>query len=107
MNKFNRKGFKLDKVNIVNYNDKKYTDNKYYIGITVSNAITPTFIVYANHEQDALNYLAEYAEENELSIFIDEYELWDATDEDEREHYFQADNGTYTDLSYYLMELIN
>ncbi len=105
---FTRKSFNLDSINIINSEDKNIFNNKYKVTFAVSNTIIPTFLIYANNEQDALNYIAEYAEKEELNLFIDYYELNDIVDDKEEiERYFQADNGLYTDLDYVYMEKIN
>lgn len=106
--KFTRKGFNLESINIVNSEDKNIWNNKYIATFAISNAINPTFLIYANDEQDALSYISEYADNEELNLFIDYYELNDIIeDKDEIEHYYQADNGLYTDLDYVYMEKIN
>lgn len=100
--KFTRKELNLGSINITNAQDKCCTKNKFIITVAISNTINPTFLVYADDEQDALNKLAVYCDDNELSLFIDYYELVDVVDDmEERETYFQAENGLYADLSYF------
>jgi len=106
--KFTRKSFNLESINIVNIQDKDLWNNKYIVTFAISNAINPKFLVYANHEQDALSIISEYADNEELNLFIDYYELNDIVgDKEEIERYYQADNGLYTDLDCVYMEKIN
>lgn len=99
--KFNRNHVSTEGVNIVNYEDKKYTNNIYIISIAISNAINPSFLVYSDCKYEALNRLAEFTEVNELSIFSDYYELIDDYELKELEDFFQADNGLYANLDYF------
>ena len=88
------KDFHSDKLNIVNFNDKKYTSNRYKISVLISNAVAPCFIVYANNGAEAINELDNYCQVNGLSVFENTVE------EDELENYYETDNGNYINLSY-------
>lgn len=105
MNQSTEKTNYLDQPNIVNepfyVNDLKHT-----ISMAISNAINPTFIVYAENLQDALNHLAEYVVKHELqSCYFTHDELFnnedpsDNIEEDQEESYHQADNGVYLDMN--------
>lgn len=98
---FNRKEFNLNKINIVNKNDRKFYRNSYIVTFTISNNINPTFLVYGNDMQAVIDELAVYNDEHEMNLFTDHYELMDMVEcmEEFHENYIQAKNGLYTDVN--------
>lgn len=93
----------LDQPNVVNepfyVNDVKHT-----ITFAISNAINPTFIVYAPHLQEALDELAEYLVEHQLvACYSTHDELFnnedpsDNLEEHQIDSFYQANNGIYLD----------
>jgi hypothetical protein len=95
---------KLDKVNIVN---KKFYENdvEHTITMPISNAINPTFTVYAPNLQDAMDELAVYLVKHKLVAL---YHTWDELhnnenpedniEEYQEDSFYQADNGVYLDM---------
>ncbi|MFS0643709.1 hypothetical protein [Siminovitchia sp. 179-K 8D1 HS] len=80
---------KIEKVNEKYYND----DKLHRITLAISNAINPTFDVWATCEQYALDVLAEYFLENGYVGLYHDY------NEEEREDFYCTENGLYFDLS--------
>ena len=105
MNEKTTSEVKLDKINQVN--EKFYVnDVNHTITFAISNAINPTFSVYASNLQDALDELAEYLVDHELySLYFTHDELFNNENEDdnvpeeETDSYHQAGNGIYFDMT--------
>jgi hypothetical protein len=81
---------KNDSINVINESDKKYYDKCYHITFSITNNITPTFEIFADCEQTALDILIDSfdtGENTENNI------LFDITiDDNDNDNYIVAGN---------------
>lgn len=81
---------KNDVVNVINESDKKYFDKCYHITFSITNNITPTFEVFADDEQTALDTVIDTFDsgKNTENNILFEVEV----DENEIDNYVVAGN---------------
>lgn len=84
---------------LVNEEDKKYYSNAYIISMAISNALNPSFKVWATFEGDALEILGEFLEQSYKSLISSYEEIteYDETEEKEGaiENYYGVNGGEY------------
>lgn len=96
---------KLDKINLINPEDRKYNNNNYVLmTFIISNAINPTFKVYASCIQDAIDILFYNYPEIRDRLFISELDLDPEELESEDNDLYSVDLGYYLDLAHFEAE---
>ena len=85
---------------LVNKEDKDYYNNAYIISMAISNAINPSFKVWANYEGEALENLGEFLEHSYKGLIssYDEITEYDETEEEKEEtieNYYGVNGGEY------------
>lgn len=75
-------------------NTKHYGETLYRVDLGTGTAWTAPYLVYAYNEQEAVDLVADYIEEQELiGLYSDHYELADLCEPDETvESYAEANN---------------
>ena len=87
---------RLDKINIVNPQDRKYNDNNYILmTFIISNAINPTFKIYAYDLLDAIETLFYSLDDNLKNLFFTKDINPDPDDDD----YINIDLGYYLNFT--------
>jgi hypothetical protein len=80
-------------MNIINDNDGMYGETLYKISVGTGLAWMKEFNVYAYNEQDAVDLVADYIEENFEGLCFDHYEIADLCEVGETvDEYAEANN---------------
>lgn len=75
-------------------NEGNYGEKLYKVTLGTGTAWTQSYEVYAYHETEAVDLVADYCEENELGgLYSDHYELADLCDEGETVDEYADANG--------------
>ena len=74
---------------LVNKEDKDYYNNAYIISMAISNAINPSFKVWANYEGEALEILGEFLEQSYKGLISS----YDEIEKEELESYYGVNGG--------------
>ena len=75
-------------------NEGNYGEKLYRVTLGTGFAFTKSFEVYAYHEQEAVDLVADYVEEKHQALCVDHYELADECEGETVDEYAEANGLT-------------